>query len=127
MKQTLKRLVAIGLVAIAALTIAQEVRREFLAGMSGTGKGKAVWKLRDTATHRQAELQAEGERLAPNTSYSLSLGANAPITVTTNGLGAYRLSRRFNTADRPSIAAGDPATLTDANSNVVQSGFFQPK
>jgi len=127
MKLTLKSSVAIGLVALAALTIAQEVRREFLAGMSGAGTGKAVWKLRDSATQRQAELQAEGERLAPNTSYTLTLGGNATISVTTNGFGAYRLSRRYRTADRPSIAAGDTATLTDANNNVVQSGFFQPK
>ncbi|MBS1713884.1 MAG: hypothetical protein JST30_06060 [Armatimonadetes bacterium] len=114
---------------VTAVAVAQQVRTEFLATMTGTGKGKVKWKTRDNLPNQfQAEFQAEGERLRPNSGYRLNVGDGQYIVdVTTDGFGVYRHTRLFKGSNRPNIGAGTSAVLTDASGAVAQSGTFQAK
>lgn len=115
--------------AVTAVAVAQQVRTEFLANMAGVGKGKVKWKTRDNLPNQfQAEFQAEGERLRPNSGYQLNVGnGQYVVDVTTDGFGVYRHTRLFKGANRPNIGVGTTAVLTDAAGNVAQSGTFQSK
>ncbi len=120
MKNTL---IVLAIVSLVAGAVAQSGRAEFRANMSGQGKGKATWKLRDSGSQFQAELEVEGENLAKNTSYSVKIGANV-FAVKTNALGRYNLAKRYTTSVRPSIGAGTIVRLMRTNATVAQSGTF---
>ncbi|MBL8064987.1 MAG: hypothetical protein JNM34_03910 [Chthonomonadaceae bacterium] len=99
-------------------------RTEVIAPMSGIGKGKVAFKVRDGG----GELQAEGERLRRNTTYILNVGGGRFVrTVTTDGFGTYRLSVRFARGNAPAIVAGTRAVLLDGARNTVQRGVFANK
>ena len=103
--------------------VAQSGRAEFLANMSGQGKGKSTWKIRDNGTQFQAELQAEGENLARNTVYRLRILTNT-WNVTTDGFGKYAFARLYTTANRPNIVAGTTVRLYRTNGTLAQTGTY---
>lgn len=124
---TLKKIGILTAVAVAAAAVAQEIRVELLARLTGTGSGKITWKTRDRGNEHQAELEAEGAGLAANSTLKITVGSNAPFTVTTNSFGAYRLAKRYTTTARPSISAGAFVTVIDEDSTILQSGKMQAK
>lgn len=116
-----KKLIVAGAISTLAVFAFAQARSEYLAGLSGTGKGKARYKSAPEA----AELQVEGERLSSNATYIVSV-PNAMWTVTTNGFGSFRLAQRFG-ANRPAIVAGTPITVSTPAGATVQSGVFAAK
>lgn len=116
-------LILLATTALLAGALAQTGRAEFRADMAGQGKGKATWKLRDSGSQFQAELQVEGENLAINTTYRVRILTNT-WNVTTDALGRYSLIRRYTTSIRPAIGAGTEAKLYRTNGTLAQSGVF---
>lgn len=123
----LKKVVAGATLAVVSLALAQVARIELQADMTGIGKGRVYWRLETKGTQSQAELQAEGEGLPRNAALALTIGSNPAFAVFTDGFGAYRLSRRYTTAARPTINAGDSVSLSDGSGTIIQSGVMQPK
>jgi len=111
-------------VAMTALVVAQQVRIELRAVLVGQGKGKAVWKTRDTATQKQAELQVEGESLKPGGDYTVFI-AGYEFDALADGFGKIRVATRYSTAQRPNIVAGTPVRVENANGATVLSGSFR--
>jgi hypothetical protein len=123
MKRNLMILVSAALMTAA---IAQTGRGEFIAQMTGAGKGKAVWKTRDSGTQMQAELQVEGERMARNIAVTVEIAGNT-WTSTTDALGRFRIAQRFNTSVRPNIGVGTVAQVKNAKGVVLLTGTFAAK
>jgi hypothetical protein len=112
-----------------AATVASfgQTRVELICQMTGAGKVKAVWKTRDSTGQFQAELQVEGERLRPNTTYTVLLGSGQfRANVRTDSLGVFRLTRRYTTSTRPLIRIGTPGMLL-LNVYQVAKGTFVRK
>lgn len=120
MKNTL---IVLAIVSLVAATVAQTGRAEYRANMAGQGKGKATWKLRDSGSQLQAELEVEGENLAKNTTYSVKVAAYS-FTVKTDGFGRYNLAKRYTTNVRPAIGVGTVVRLMRTNATVAQTGTF---
>jgi hypothetical protein len=120
MKNTLIGLTVLALVAGA---VAQTGRAEYQARMNGQGKGKASWKTRDQGTQLQAELQVEGENLARNTAYKVTILTDS-FEVQTDALGRYSLVRRYRSNARPNIGVGTQVDLFRADGTVAQTGNF---
>ncbi len=120
----LKNMSSIAVLAIVGLAFAAggTVLR---ANLIGVGKGKVTWKVKDIGNEHQAELSAESERLRPNSSYTVTIGTNSSITVSTNAFGAFSVDQRFTTLSRPNIRVGDVVTVVDAGGATVQSGSMQ--
>ncbi|HLO98106.1 MAG TPA: hypothetical protein VK171_05900 [Fimbriimonas sp.] len=114
---------AVAVLAVSAFAAGKIILR---ANMVGLGKGKAVWKIDDRDGRVQAELEASGENLPRNQSFTLVIGNNAPFAVTTDALGNYKLARRYTTSARPAISVGTPVVLKNAAGAVVQAGNFVP-
>jgi hypothetical protein len=112
------------LVVGAAFAALQQVRVDLRALLTGAGKGKAQWQIRDKGNQRQAELEVEAERLMPNSTYTIVIANNTPMSATTNAFGSFEIEQRFNTATRPTIVAGDSVSVIDGNSVTVLSGTF---
>ncbi|MEQ1820911.1 MAG: hypothetical protein ABL949_00180 [Fimbriimonadaceae bacterium] len=113
-------------VVLMASAIAQTGRAEFIAQMTGAGKGKAVWKTRDSATQMQGELQIEGERMAKNIAVKVEI-AGYSWNSNTDALGRFRIVQRFNTATRPNIAVGTAAVVKNSAGATLMSGSFAVK
>lgn len=114
--------------ALTAFAVQQSrVNLEARLGGASRGKGKAKWQTRDTSRQLQAELEVEGENLRRNSDYIVTVGSNAPFTVTTNGFGSFENEQRFLGANRPVVASGDVVTVTDTSSQVVMTGTLQPR
>ena len=112
--------------AVAALSVIALARGIVMrANLVGTGKGKVVWKINDKPGQIEAQLEASGENLPRSSAFTLTIGGNMPFVVTTDALGNYRLSQRYNSANRPFVAPGMPVTLKNSAGTIVQSGFFQ--
>lgn len=111
-------------VAMTALVIAQQGRIELRALLVGQGKGKAVWKIRDTTTQKQAELQVEGERLVPGMDYTVFV-SGYEFDALADGFGKIRVARRYTTTARPTIGIGTPIRVENANGATVLAGRFQ--
>lgn len=110
-------------VAMTAFVIAQQGRIELRAILSGSGKGKAVWKTRDKGPEMQAQLQVEGERLVPGMDYTVFTGGYQ-YDALADAFGKIRVSQRYG-AERPTITVGTPVTVENANGVTVLSGTFQ--
>jgi len=96
------RLMIVGcVIAATALAAAQTAQVSLQATLTGVGKGKVTWKVKDKGNQHEAQLEVEGEHLPRNQSFVLMIGSNAPVIVNTNGLGTYRLEQRFKTLTRP--------------------------
>lgn len=108
-------------VSIAAI---QSVRVEARLTGPGDNKGKAKWVAR---SGREAQLQIEGENLAPNTDHVVVIGNNAPWFGTTNGFGDLRIVQLYRGANRPNINAGDAVEVTDEAGEVVLTGAMEPR
>ena len=122
-------LISTFVLAIAAVAVVQQSRVELranLAAAMGRAKGHATWKTRDQGQRMQAELEVEGERLARNADFTVTVGKNAPIDVTTDGFGSFEIDQRFIGPTRPTVAAGNVVTVTDANNVVVLQGTLAP-
>lgn len=117
-----KLLLISGAVLVAACAVAQG-RIELRATMTG-GKGKAVWKTRDSVSQLQAELGVEGERLTPGRIYRIVIGPNT-WQVTTNAFGAFEFDRRYVGPNRPTIVSGTVVQLKNAAGQLVLSGVFR--
>lgn len=103
--------------------IAQTGRAEYLAQMTGSGKAKATWKLRDSGTQLQAELEVEGERLPLNRAFRVRIGTNT-WNVMTDIFGRFSLVKRYTTSVRPTIAAGTVVRVLRTDGTVALSGVF---
>lgn len=122
MEYIMRKYLLIGGIAIAAMALAQG-RIELEARLSGQGKGKVTWKTRGA---QQAELEGEGEmRGLRNTSLLVAIGSNAPIKVNTNSFGRWEFETRFGSTGRPTIAIGDPVTVSTGDGVIVLTGLFQ--
>jgi hypothetical protein len=95
--------------------------RAILAGASGAF-GRAEWQTQDRGSRMRAELKVEGEHLAADADFTIAVGSNAPITVTTGADGKFQFDQRFNTATRPTINAGDTVTVADSSNAAVLFG-----
>jgi hypothetical protein len=124
MKLMSKTLVVAGVV-LAAFAVAQRVEVRYRADLTGTGKGKVVWKAKDDGGEHQAEMEGEGERLPRNTDLWVKVGSNPTIQVRTNDFGTWRFSRRYTTLQRPSVSVGTYVTVRNAGGTVLQSGFMK--
>lgn len=128
-----KSILVISVLAFTLAAIAMQSRIELRANMSpanslgGRAKGHATWKTRDRSTQLQAELEVEGEKLARNADYLVTVGSNAPYEVTTDAFGAFNMEERFIGPNRPAVSVGDVVTVTDANNTVVLTGSFSPR
>lgn len=111
-------------VVMTALVVAQQVRFELRAVLAGQGRGKAVWKIRDTTTQKQAELQVEGERLVPGGDYTVFI-AGYEYDALADGFGKIRVATRYNTAQRPNVVAGTVVRVENANGATVLSSSFR--
>ncbi|MCC7434713.1 MAG: hypothetical protein IT363_08500 [Methanoregulaceae archaeon] len=111
-------------VAMTALVTAQLGRIELRALLVGQGKGKAVWKTRDSATQFQAELQIEAERLVPGMDYTVFV-SGYEFDALANGFGKIRVARRYTTAVRPMVGVGTPIRVENANGATVLVGQFR--
>lgn len=94
------------------------------ATLLGQGKGKAVYKTKDTATEHQAELSVSAENLRPNTAYRLTIGTLPAVPVITDGFGTFRLSARYTTLARPGISVGDQVRVINSSAQIVLGGTF---
>lgn len=112
---------------LAAFAFAQQ-RIEYISRMTGSGKGKVTWKTRDNGGQLQAELEAEGENLRRNSSYTLNVANGKFIQkVVTNQFGRFHVAKTYRGTVRPSIKLGDRTILTDAAGVPVQVGMFVNK
>lgn len=116
----------LALAAFAAQQSRVELRARLMA-QTGRAKGNAQWKTRDENRRMEAELEVEGEKLAHNADFTVTIGSNAPFTVTSDAAGSFELEQRFNGTNRPVINNGDAVTVTDEANVVVLSGTFAPK
>ena len=119
----MKKIIALSSVLVLTALVLAQGRLELRAELTGTGKGKAVWKTRDAGGQLQAELQVESENLPRNTPYTVNVGA-ASFQTMTNGFGKFSISQRYTTSARPSISAGTPVTVVNLGGVTVQSGAF---
>lgn len=116
MKRTLILLVSTALV---AGVVAQTGRAEYLASLTGIGKGKAKFKVRGT---REAELQVEGENSLRNTAMTVRVGALS-YTTTSDAFGRFRVTDRFGANNMPTIGVGTAVSVTHSG-GLVMSGSF---
>ncbi len=115
-------------VGIAAVLVAQTGVFIWEARMSnGAAGGKAKYKFANrTGRQIQEELEFEGEDLAPNTTYQLTMAGNQVGEATTDGFGAFEWEARNRGARRWNAGAGTPVTIQNAN-GIVLSGTLQPR
>lgn len=123
-----KMILFVSALSLAAFAIAQNSLVELRADMSGSGiaSGKAKYKLKQRAGRQlQEEIEVEGEDLAPNSTYTITL-SGAPIgEATTDGFGSFEWSRRNLRTRGYQVQAGTPVGVEDANGPVM-SGAFAP-
>ena len=117
-----KILLITGAILITTCAMAQG-RIELRTVLTG-GKGKAVWKTRDSVSQLQAELSVEGERLTPGRIYRIVIGPNT-WQVVTNAFGAFDFDRRYIGQNRPSIVSGTVVQVKNAAGQLVLSGVFR--
>lgn len=122
--KNLSRVLVVPFIAICALAVASTGDVDLRARLTGMGKGQAEWKTQDKGTRLRAELEVEGEHLTADTDYTVTVGTNAPFTVTTDSFGEFESEQRFNGAARPTVNVGDSVTVSDATNTVVLSGTF---
>ncbi|MEQ1822568.1 MAG: hypothetical protein ABL949_08660 [Fimbriimonadaceae bacterium] len=103
--------------------IAQTGRADFFANLTGAGKGKASWKLRDSAFLFQAQLEVGGENLPKNTALKVRI-VNNTWNVVTDAFGRFKLTKTYTTSVRPVIGAGTVVRVTRTNGTVALSGSF---
>ena len=120
MKRTL---IVLSSTLLMAVAIAQSGRAEYLAQMTGVGKAKATWKLRDSNSQLQAELEVEGERLPLNRAFKVKIGTST-WNVMTNAFGRFSLVQRYTTSVRPNITAGSVVRVLRTDGTVALSGTF---
>lgn len=118
----LKKIATFSFVAAAVMASAVLAGTVMRANLTGAGKGKVVWKVRDSGSQFQAELEGESERLPRNLALVVTIGNNPSIAVVTNNFGTFRFSQRFNTSTRPTINAGDTVTVANLRGAVIQTG-----
>jgi hypothetical protein len=103
------------------------VRLETRLAGNGNDKGKAKWKAVDKPGDMQAELEVEGENLAPNTVYLVYVAKNVPWSVQTNGFGEFELEQRYIGPNRPSVPNGSLVVVKDQYGNAVLWGNLSPR
>ena len=106
---------------IAALAVAQGIRTEYFATLTGQGKGKARYRVR--VSPPQGELQVEGERLARNQMFTVNVGASSWMTGS-DAFGKIRVAQRW-TSNLPRFAGGTQVTVTNSAGVIVLSGTMQ--
>lgn len=119
----MNKLILISTAILATALAGAQSRIELRATLSG-GKGKAVWKTRDSATQFQAELAVEAQRLVPGRTYRIVIGANS-WPVVTNAFGAFSFDRRYIGPTRPTIVRGTIVSIKNAAGQLVLIGAFQ--
>lgn len=119
----MKKVLLLTAAMIAAFAVAQ-VRLELRALLTGQGKGKAVWKVRDRGGEMQAQLEVSAERLQFGAHYFVQTGGRT-WEVISNSVGAIRIAETYLGPNRPNIAAGSAVTIEDVNGVPVLSGSFQ--
>lgn len=119
----MNKLILISTAILATALAGAQTRIELRAVLSG-GKGKAVWKTRDSATQLQAELAVEAQRLLPGRTYRIVIGPNS-WPVVTNAFGAFSFDRRYIGPIRPNIVPGTIVSVKNAAGQLVLIGAFQ--
>lgn len=123
-----KSITVLAVLAMAALVVAQGVvRLEARMTSAGPAEGKAKYKLSTRAGRQvQEELEFEGEDLAPNTTYDLTVAGVVVGQATTDGFGAFEWGRRSVGSSRYVVATGTPVTIQNAN-GIAAAGTFAPR
>lgn len=120
----MKLVTASAVLLVGALAFAALGRFEARLTGAGDDKGKAKFVAKARGGQYQAQLEVEAENLAPNTAYSVHVGAGT-WPVTTNALGAFNMAARYTNANQhPDIGAGTNVRITGANNAVVLNGSF---
>lgn len=122
---TLTKVFAVSLLSISALCLAQNGQIDLRAKLSGAGAGRAEWKSQDRGARMRAELEVRGDHLAAGADFQVTVGSNAPMTVTTDNSGSFDMDVRFNGATRPVVNTGDSVTVSDATDTIVLTGVLQ--
>ncbi len=119
----MKKVLLLAAAILASLAVAQ-VRLELRALLTGQGKGKAVWKVRDRGGEMQAQLEISAERLQFGGHYFVETGGRT-WEVIASGVGAIRIAETYLGPNRPNIAAGSAVTIEEANGVPILAGSFQ--
>lgn len=106
---------------VAALTVAQGIRTEYNATLTGLGKGKARYRVK--LSPPQGELEVGGENLARNSMFTVSVGAFSWMAPS-DAFGKVKVTQRW-TSNLPNIGAGTQVTVTNAAGRIVLSGTMQ--
>ena len=123
--RNLSKVLIVCVASLCTVAIANTGDVDLRANLTGVGEGKAEWKVSDSGTRLRAELEVDGENLAADSTFTVTVGSNAPFTVTTDAVGEFKSDMRFNTATRPVVNVGDSVTVADDTSTVVLSGVLQ--
>lgn len=121
----MKTKILIGCVAVLAATAMAADGTIWMAMLSGKGKGKVVWRVRDTAKKNEAKLQGEAERVKANTVYFFKIGNHTSVKVTSTALGTARFEKHYGAAGRPPIQRGDNVLLVNEQGTIIQQGVIQ--
>jgi hypothetical protein len=123
-----KAIASIIAVGVAAILVAQTGVFRYEARMSnGVAGGKAKYKFSNRSGRQiQEEIEFEGEDLAPNTMYSLTMAGSQVGEATTDGLGTFAFETRNVGARRWNFGTGTPVTVENAN-GIALSGTLQPR
>jgi hypothetical protein len=122
--KNLSKVLIVSCLALCAFAVAGNGDVDLRAQLTGTGNGKAEWKTQDRGTRLRAELEVDGEHLAANSPFAVTVGTNAPFMVTTDAFGEFESDMRFNGANRPTVNVGDSVTVADGTNTVVLSGVL---
>ena len=122
--KNLSKMLVVSFAALCVFAIARSPGVELHARLTGTGHGEAEWKTQDHGTRLRAKLDVSGEHLAASSNFTVTIGNNAPFTVTTDNSGEFESEQRFNSATRPTINVGDSVSVADGTNTIVLSGVF---
>lgn len=98
-------------------------------GGSGSPGGNGRWQVRDRSyygapTSRFATLDLSGAHLEHQAQYSVKIGNEDPIPVSTDNSGGFSISLTYTTAVRPNIQIGTVCQICDSSGVVIAQAAF---
>ncbi|MFI5385099.1 MAG: hypothetical protein ACHQ50_03170 [Fimbriimonadales bacterium] len=121
----LTKVLVVSLIALGTFAVASDDGTELRARLTGVGSGRAQWESEGVGTAMRSELEVQGRHLAAHASFTVTIGTNAPFSVTTNARGSFESEQRFTGTGQPVVNAGDSVTVADASVTIVLSGVMQ--
>ncbi len=128
MKTKTATLFTLGFV-LAAAAMAQVVRNEMVATLTGSGlaAGKAKYKAVTKPRQVEAQVEVEAEDLVPGATYSIRIEGLKQVTTTADSFGSIVGTWRFRNEALPSLTPGGTLYVNDASGNTVLAGVWRAK